>query len=119
MICLCGSAFQLTRMRSKERDISPALCFTALFPGPFVRPISSKHYERVFQKSRVRAKLPSILPSAEPGFAFAVDPVRVYFARLSGGHISAQSFSVANAAGPNRKNKGGVIWRIIRGMLGF
>jgi hypothetical protein len=52
-----------------------------------------------------------------PGFAFAVDPVRVYFASFSGGQMSGPSFSAANSERPNNKKRG--FWDTLRGFLGY
>ena len=95
-------------MGGKEWAISLALGFIALPLGALIRLIPNEPCERVFVMLRLLPKpevQPTMLPDAEPGFAFAVDRVRdnlSTFSKLRGGRMRASSFvRKSRSAAPN------------------
>jgi Ca2+-transporting ATPase len=99
LICLVGgAAFQVTRMGGKEWAISMVLGFVALPLGALIRLIPNEPCERIFVMLRLLPKPevpPTMLPDAEPGFAFAMDRVRDNlgtFSKLRGGRMRSSSF---------------------------
>jgi len=109
MICFVGgSAFQVTRMGGREWGISLALGFVSLPLGAVIRLIPNEPCGRVFRMLRLLPKpeaRPTLVPDAEPGFAFAVDQVRDNlgtFAKLRGGRMRGSSFvHKSRSAGPD------------------
>ena len=99
MICFVGgSAFQVTRMGAREWGISLLLGCISLPLGALIRLVPSEPCKRVFSKLRLIPKppaAPTMLPDAEPGFAFAEGQMRdnlSTFARLRGGRMRGSSF---------------------------
>lgn len=95
-------------MGGKEWAISLALGLIALPLGAVIRLIPNEPCERIFRKLRLLPQPeapPTMLPDAEPGFAFAVDQVRdnlSTFAKLRGGRMRGSSFvHKSRSAGPD------------------
>jgi Ca2+-transporting ATPase len=95
-------------MGGKEWAISLVLGFVALPLGALIRLIPNEPCERIFIKTRLLPKpevQPTMLPDAEPGFAFALDRVRDNlgtFSKLRGGRMRSSSFvRKSRSAAPN------------------
>jgi hypothetical protein len=95
-------------MGGKEWGISLALGFVSLPLGAVIRLIPNEPCERIFRMLRLLPKpeaRPTLIPDAEPGFAFAVDQVRDNlgtFAKLRGGRMRGSSFvHKSRSAGPD------------------
>ena len=85
-------------MGRKEWANSLALGFIALPLGALIRLIPNEPCERIFMMLRLLPKpevQPTMLPDAEPGFAFSMDRARdnlSTFSKLRGGCMHASSF---------------------------
>ena len=109
MICFVGgSAFNVTRMGTREWGISLALGCVSLPLGAIIRLIPNEPCERIFKMLGLLPKpevLPTVRPNAVPGFSFAVDQVRDNlgtFAKLHGGRMRGSSFArKSRSACPN------------------
>jgi len=120
MICFVGgSAFQVTRMGTKEWGISLALGCMSLPLGALIRLTPSEPCKRVLEKLRLMPKPdapPTMFPDAEPGFAFAEGQMRdnlSTFARLRGGRMRGSSFvRTSRSANPDPEGP-----RLVSGLL--